>query len=179
MDAVHVFELVIAMLFAVIALHYLAHRLNLPARPSPIRRDADASPRPAAQAFTLVVPRVQIQCVAVAEHDGDVVRPRGVVDLDVQRGPVLGDDLVNVATQGAEPVRAPRRHRLRSAAQQRPLGDRPEGGSGGQRPGGEQPAPGHASGGGDVGAHELTSGSSGARPVYSRGTRAPMRVTTS
>ncbi len=27
-----------------------AHRLNLPARPSPIRRDADASPRPAAQA---------------------------------------------------------------------------------------------------------------------------------
>ncbi|MBK6674984.1 MAG: Na+/H+ antiporter [Proteobacteria bacterium] len=30
MDAVHVFELVIAMLFAVIALHYLAHRLNLP-----------------------------------------------------------------------------------------------------------------------------------------------------
>lgn len=30
MDAAHVFELVIAMLFAVIALHYLAHRLNLP-----------------------------------------------------------------------------------------------------------------------------------------------------
>ncbi|MFO1503233.1 MAG: Na+/H+ antiporter [Steroidobacteraceae bacterium] len=30
MDGVHVFELVIAMLFAVIALHYLAHRLNLP-----------------------------------------------------------------------------------------------------------------------------------------------------
>ena len=30
MDAVHVFELVIAMLFAVIALHYLAHRLRLP-----------------------------------------------------------------------------------------------------------------------------------------------------
>src|SRR5262245_64977848 len=30
MDAVHMFELVIAMLFAVIALHYLAHRLSLP-----------------------------------------------------------------------------------------------------------------------------------------------------
>src|SRR5262245_37189673 len=30
MDAVHLFELVIAMLFAVIALHYLAHRLRLP-----------------------------------------------------------------------------------------------------------------------------------------------------
>ena len=30
MDAVHLFELIIAMLFAVIALHYLAHRLHLP-----------------------------------------------------------------------------------------------------------------------------------------------------
>jgi CPA1 family monovalent cation:H+ antiporter len=30
MDAVHLFELVIAMLFAVIALHYAAHRLHLP-----------------------------------------------------------------------------------------------------------------------------------------------------
>src|SRR5262245_9414887 len=30
MDAVHLFELVIAMLFAVIALHYLAHKLHLP-----------------------------------------------------------------------------------------------------------------------------------------------------
>ena len=30
MDAVHLFELIIAMLFAVIALHYVAHRLRLP-----------------------------------------------------------------------------------------------------------------------------------------------------
>src|SRR5690348_13514167 len=30
MDAVHLFELIIAMLFAVIALHYVAHRLHLP-----------------------------------------------------------------------------------------------------------------------------------------------------
>ena len=30
MDAVHLFELMIAMLFAVIALHYVAHRLRLP-----------------------------------------------------------------------------------------------------------------------------------------------------
>lgn len=30
MNAVHLFELVIAALFAVIALHYLAHRLGLP-----------------------------------------------------------------------------------------------------------------------------------------------------
>src|SRR5689334_24946780 len=30
MDAVHLFELVIAMLFVVIALHWLAHKLHLP-----------------------------------------------------------------------------------------------------------------------------------------------------
>ena len=30
MNAVHLFELLIAMLFAVIALHYAAHRLHLP-----------------------------------------------------------------------------------------------------------------------------------------------------
>src|ERR1022692_1453677 len=66
-------------------------------------------PADAAEVAALVMPATLIQCIAVAEDDGDrrVIR---AVDLSMQRNAVVGEHCQDSATQFAERLR---RHRIR------------------------------------------------------------------
>ena len=137
---------------------------------------------PPAQGLALVVPGVEVQRVAVGEHDGQAAgrsaRARiRLVDLDVQRRAIVGGHFANLAVQPAEALAVEGLGGQRGAAQDGPLGDGAQGCPGGQCPRCQQPATGRAQGGRDIGAH----GDCSARPdsTYSRGTRGPIRVTIS
>jgi hypothetical protein len=135
----------------------------------------------AAQVAALVVPRVQVQGVAVAEDQGEPVvalaaRQR-VVDLDVQQRPVVGGDLDHAAAQRAERLVA-----LGVAAQRPPDGgllrEQPQG-----RAGGEGTRERRAHDPPVEACHHRTSvaalPASEVAPTCSRGTRGPTLVTIS